>query len=108
GVPGQRAMRDPDGTRPAWQRMPGELDDRDVLFYDAAPAAPAERLGCDRPRVYLLGQSNGGRFANLLWRMRCESIAALCSAGSPGGKLIPESLPRSVVMVVGEEDRAAA
>src|SRR4030095_9240404 len=47
GVPGQRAMRDPDGTRPAWQRMPGELDDRDVLFYDAALAALAERPRCD-------------------------------------------------------------
>jgi polyhydroxybutyrate depolymerase len=91
GVPGQRAMRDPDGTRPAWQRMPGELEDRDVLFYDAALAALADRYGHDRRRVYVLGQSNGGRFANLLWRLRGDSIAALCSAGSQGGKLIPES-----------------
>lgn len=104
GVAGQKAMRDPEGTRPSWQRMPGELDDRDVLFFDAALGA---RHGCDRRRVYLLGQSNGGRFANLLWNRRGESIAALASAGSQGGKLIAAAPPRSVLMVIGEKDRVA-
>ncbi len=107
GVPGQKAMRDPEGTRPSWQRLPGELEDRDVRFFDAAREALCLSHGCDRRRVYLLGQSNGGRFANLLWRLRGERIAALCSAGSQGGKLIPGSPPRPVLMVIGEKDRVA-
>jgi polyhydroxybutyrate depolymerase len=107
GVAGQKAMRDPDGTRPSWQRMPGELEDRDVRFFDAALAALISRHGCDPRRVYLLGQSNGGRFANLLWNQRGESIAALASAGSQGGRLIAEAPPRSVLMVIGEKDRVA-
>jgi polyhydroxybutyrate depolymerase len=106
-VAGQKAMRDPEGTRPSWQRMPGELDDRDVHFFDVALAQLLARHGCDRRRVYLLGQSNGGRFANLLWKERGEAIAALCSAGSQGGKLIAGAPPRSVLMVIGEKDRVA-
>jgi polyhydroxybutyrate depolymerase len=107
GVPGQKALRDPEGTRPSWQRMPGELEDRDLRFFDAALDALLDRHGCDPERVYLLGQSNGGRFANLLWSERGERIAALCSAGSQGGKLIPTAPPRSVLMVIGEKDRVA-
>jgi polyhydroxybutyrate depolymerase len=107
GVAGQKAMRDPEGTRPSWQRMPGELDDRDVRFFDVALAQLLARFGGDRRRVYLLGQSNGGRFANLLWNQRGDGIAALCSAGSQGGKLIAEAPPRSVLMVIGEKDRVA-
>lgn len=105
--PGQPAIHDPEGKRPAWQRLPGELGDRDVLFFDAALEDLAVRYACDRRRVYLVGHSNGGRFANLLWRMRGEAIAAVCSAGSQGGKLIPEAPPRSVLMVMGEKDRVA-
>ena len=107
GVAGQRAMRDPEGTRPSWQRLPGELEDRDLRFFDALLAALAQRHDFDRDRVYLLGQSNGGRFANLVWSRRGEAIAALCSAGSQGGRLIAEAPPRSVCMVIGEKDRVA-
>jgi polyhydroxybutyrate depolymerase len=107
GIPGGPSRFDPGGSRPSWQRLPGELEDRDVRFFDAALARLCEDCGCDRRRVFLLGQSNGGRFANLLWRMRGSSIAALCSAGSQGGRLIPESPPRPVFMVIGEKDRVA-
>jgi polyhydroxybutyrate depolymerase len=107
GVAGQKAMRDPEGTRPSWQRIPGELDDRDVRFFDAALVALVAGHGCDRRRVYLLGQSNGGRFANFLWIQRGAAIAALASAGSQGGRLIAEAPPRSVLMVIGEKDRVA-
>jgi len=105
--PGQPAIHDPEGKRPAWQRLPGELGDRDVLFFDAACETLGARYSCDRQRIYLIGHSNGGRFANLLWRMRGEAIAAVCSAGSQGGKLIPEAPPRSIFMVMGEKDRVA-
>ncbi len=107
GVPGQKAMRDPEGKRPSWQRMPGELDDRDVLFFDAALETLTESYRFDPTRVYLVGQSNGGRFANLLWSQRGMRIAALCSAGSQGGRLIADAPPRSVLMVIGEKDRVA-
>ena len=107
GVPGQKARRDPEGRRPSWQRMPGELDDRDVHFFDAALEMLTERHPFDPTRVYLVGQSNGGRFANLLWSQRGMRIAALCSAGSQGGRLIADAPPRSVLMVIGEKDHVA-
>jgi polyhydroxybutyrate depolymerase len=55
--------------------------------------------------VYVLGHSNGGRFVNLLWNMRGDKLAALCSAAGPGGKLIETAKPKSVFIIAGEKDQ---
>lgn len=104
GIPGVSGITDPAGVKNGWQKNPGELNDRDVKFFDAVLPAVETALKTDPTRVYLLGHSNGARFANVLWTLRGEKIAALCSAAAQGGTLLRDVPPRSIFMVAGEKD----
>ncbi|MBX7219223.1 MAG: esterase [Blastocatellia bacterium] len=104
GIPGVEGITDPDGSKNGWQKDPGELNDRDIKFFDAALAGVEAGARIDPNRVFVLGHSNGGRFANVLWHERGVEIAAVCSASGQGGALIPECIPRSIMIVAGEED----
>lgn len=103
GIPGVQGITDSEGTRNGWQKAPGEVGDRDLKFFDAA----LERMRTykiDPKRVYVLGHSNGGRFANVLWNARGDKLAALCSAAGPGGRLIGNAPPKPVFIIAGEKD----
>ena len=104
GIPGVQGITDPEGTRTGWQKNPGELGDRDLKFFDAALELAQKKYKADPNRVYVIGHSNGGRFVNLVWNMRGDKIAALCSAAGPGGRLIASSKPKPVFIIAGEKD----
>jgi polyhydroxybutyrate depolymerase len=104
GVPGRTDLT---GAKPGWQKDPGDQNDRDLKFFDAALAQIETKAKIDPKRIYLFGFSNGARFANVVWNQRGDKIAALCSASAQGGELIKTSIPRSLFMVMGENDQTA-
>jgi polyhydroxybutyrate depolymerase len=107
GLPGAAGVKDRAGMQPGWQSLPGDQGDRDVKFFDAALGQLQRQHNTDPDRVYLLGHSNGARFANVLWQMRGDRLAALCSAAAQGGRLIRECQPKSIFMIMGEKDTIA-
>lgn len=104
GLPGVGGITDPKGKLPGWQMMPGQLGDRDVKFFDTALEQISREYAIDASRVYVLGHSNGGRFVNVLWKMRGDKIAAICSAAGPGGMFLLGVEPRPLYVIAGEND----
>lgn len=74
--------KDPDGLKPGWQKNPGELDDRDLKFFDALVERAKSRHGADPKRIFAAGFSNGGRMTFLVWSARGKSLAgaAVCAS----------------------------
>jgi polyhydroxybutyrate depolymerase len=71
-------------ARAGWQVAKGELDDRDLAFFDAM-LADLDARGCvDRKRIYSTGFSNGGFFTNVLACHRGDVLTAAASAGGGG------------------------
>ncbi len=104
GIPGVVGITDPEGKQNGWQKNPGDLGDRDLKFVDAMLAEIQSQQRIDPKRIYALGHSNGGRFANVIWNQRGEQFAAIASCAGQGGTLIPSSIPRSVFIIAGEND----
>jgi polyhydroxybutyrate depolymerase len=95
---------DPEGKKPGWQRQPGELDDRDVKFFDAMLATLQQKYPVDNRRIYACGMSNGAMFTYLLWCMRGKTLAAVAPCA---GHLWPNTHPataRPALIIQGEKD----
>jgi polyhydroxybutyrate depolymerase len=104
GLTGVQGITDPEGKKTGWQKNPGELNDRDVKFFDVMLAGLQKEHKIDANRVYVMGHSNGGRFVNVLWSMRGDKLAAICSVAGHGGAMIQQAKPRPVFMIAGEQD----
>lgn len=101
GIPG---ITDPEGKKTGWQKDPGQANDRDLKFVDVALDQILRQYKVDPSQVYALGHSNGGRFTNVIWHERGEKFAAFCSASGQGGTLIPTNIPKSILIIAGEND----
>jgi polyhydroxybutyrate depolymerase len=104
GVPGAAGITDEHGLQPGWQMRPGDLGDRDVHFVDAALADIQRAFAIDPDAIYALGHSNGARFVSVLWNVRGETFAAFGTAAGLDPRLVVDVLPRSVFMIMGEND----
>jgi len=94
-----------DTPRPGWQVASGELEDRDLLFFDAM-LTELEALGCvDPSRVYSTGFSNGGFFSNVLACHRADALAAAAPTGGGGPFVAPCGRKIPVLITHGREDR---
>lgn len=84
-------------SRPGWQTRAGEMDDRDLAFFDAV-LAELTQTGCvDNKRVYTTGFSNGGFFSNLL---ACERGDVLAAAAPVSGGGPPEGTCGAAVPIM--------
>jgi polyhydroxybutyrate depolymerase len=104
GLPTTGVILDSEGRLPGWQSNPGDEGDRDLHFVDATLALVQSEFAIDPERIYAFGHSHGARFVNVLWNMRGETFAAFASAAAQGGLLVRGAPPRSLFMVIGEND----
>lgn len=103
GLPTKTSV-DPEGKRPGWQREPGELDDRDLKFFDAMLASLREKYPVNDQRIYAAGFSNGAAFTYVLWSQRGKVLAALAPCA---GRTLPAThleMPKPVLVVSGKAD----
>lgn len=107
GLTGATSERDPEGERPGWQSIPGELADRDLHFYDAMLDDLVENLPIDTEGVYVLGHSNGARMASVVWHERPDEIAAVATSSAQPGRMLLTAEPRPLFMSMGTEDQIA-
>ena len=102
GVP-TPGMTDPAGEKRGWQQKPGDLDGRDLKFFDAILAQVKKDAAIDAKRVYSTGHSNGAGFTYLLWGARPDVFAAI--APSAGGfRPAFAGKPVPVIQFAGEKD----
>lgn len=104
GAPGVIGITDRLAEKNGWQKNPGELDDRDVKFFDEVLKRLSKDYKVDQKRIYAVGHSNGARFVHVLWAMRAEKLAAICSVAAQGGLMVKDAAPISVWMSIGEND----
>ena len=104
GIPGVVGITDAAGIRNGWQKSPGELNDRDVNFFDEVLRQLQKDYQIDEKRIYAVGHSNGSRFVNVLWAMRGEKFAAFCAVAGSGGLMIQNAPPKSIWLSMGEND----
>lgn len=95
---------DPEGKRPGWQRNAGELDDRDVKFFDRVLATVREKCKVDDNRIYATGSSNGAFFVYVLWAERSDTFAAFAPCIGLPWPTLNLSSPKPVFIVAGEKD----
>lgn len=104
GLPGNPAPHDKEGKKTGWQINPGDMNDRDIAFTDAAIDALGQHYKIDRKRIYAVGHSNGARFVGILWALRGQRFAALAFSAAQADSLIEIAEPRSVFMGMGIQD----
>lgn len=101
-TPGQ--LTDPSGRLPGWQKAPGDMGDRDLLFFDAMLKTFRQDYRVDNKRIYATGHSNGGGFTYLLWAMRGDTFAAFAPSAAAAGKVIQLLKPKPAMHLMGEQD----
>ncbi|MGC3967629.1 MAG: dienelactone hydrolase family protein [Pirellulales bacterium] len=99
-------LTDPEGKRPGWQHSAGQLDDRDLKFFDAMLADLKKEAQVDEARIYSTGHSNGGGFTYLLWAERGDVFAAVApTAAAFSPEIGAKHKPKPVLHLAGENDR---
>ena len=90
------------GSHPGWQLSVGELEDRDLAFFDSMLEWLRANQCIDEKRVFAMGYSNGGYFSHLLACERPNAVAAIAPAAS-GARCEPRA-PRPVIVSHGTAD----
>jgi polyhydroxybutyrate depolymerase len=90
------------GVQPAWQTRPGELDDRDLVFFDAMLDWLRANHCFDEHNVFVMGYSNGAGLASVLACERAGVVAGFAIAS--GSLACTPSEPRPVILGHGLRD----
>jgi len=101
-TPGQ--LTDPQGSLPGWQKTPGDMNDRDLHFFDAMRKTLRQDYKVDDKRIYATGHSNGGGFTYLLWATRGDVFAAVAPSSAVAARYINLLKPKPAMHIMGEKD----
>lgn len=106
GIPGvTNSIVDKDGKYNGWQINPGELNDRDIKFFDEVFSQIQKNYTINKDKIFAVGHSNGSRFVNVLWKMRGENFAAFITVAGPGGIWLQGAPQKSVWISFGKNDK---
>lgn len=97
-------LTDPEGKKPGWQNAPGNMNDRDLQFFDAMLKTFRQDYKIDDKRIYATGHSNGGGFTYLLWATRGDIFAAVAPSAAVAAKVVNLLKPKPVLHIMGEHD----
>jgi polyhydroxybutyrate depolymerase len=70
--------------QPSWQTRAGEMDDRDLAYFDAMLDWVRKNHCVDDTRVFVMGYSNGANFTSVL---ACERASAIAGVAIASGSL---------------------
>ncbi|MDB5210042.1 MAG: esterase [Sediminibacterium sp.] len=101
-TPGQ--LTDPKGELPGWQKAPGDMNDRDLLFFDAMLKTLHEEYKIDDKRIYATGHSNGGGFTYLLLEARNDVLTAAAPSAAAAIRALTRIKPKPMMHIIGEKD----
>jgi polyhydroxybutyrate depolymerase len=101
-TPGQ--LVDPEGKLPGWQKAPGDMNNRDLHFFDAMLQTLRQDYKVDDKRIYATGHSNGGGFTYLLWATRGDVFAAVAPSAAVAAKVVGLLKPKPAMHIMGEND----
>lgn len=101
-TPGQ--LTDPAGRLPGWQKAPGDMGDRDLLFFDAMLKTMRQDYKIDDKRIYATGHSNGGGFTYVLWAARGDVFTAFAPSSAAALRVLPDLKPKPMLHIMGERD----
>jgi polyhydroxybutyrate depolymerase len=90
------------GFQPAWQNRPGDLDDRDIAYFDAMLDWLRANQCFDETRVFVMGYSNGAGLSSVLACERATAIAGVAIASGNLSCTLPE--PRPIILNHGLRD----
>lgn len=95
---------DPEGTKNGWQQKVGDLNDRDIKFFDAVLAALKKDYKIDAKRVYCMGHSNGALFTYEMWQARGDVFAAVAPVAGVALGGFKNFKPLPALHIAGEKD----
>ncbi|HLX65121.1 MAG TPA: prolyl oligopeptidase family serine peptidase [Planctomycetota bacterium] len=95
---------DPEGTKNGWQQKVGDLNDRDLKFFDAVLATMQKDYKIDSKRIYCTGHSNGAVFTYDLWQARGDVFAAVAPVAGVALAGIKAFKPLPALHIAGEKD----
>jgi polyhydroxybutyrate depolymerase len=96
---------DPEGKESGWQRVVGEVGDRDLKFFDATLAQLRMQHKIDERRIYATGFSNGGYFTYLLWAARGDVLAAVAPCAGLAADNFKSLKPKPCLHIAGRKDQ---
>lgn len=104
GLPGRKGKTDPGGVRTGWQGAPGELDDRDIKFFDEMNSWAKKEFHSSPERTFVTGHSNGSLMTWVLQATRGDQAAAFAGLCAPPGLWFRNAPERPMFIIAGTQD----